>query len=234
MRSASELGYEPSTVSLARIVMGMPPRAAEHTIFRDALKRLEDIVQKGTNPDALTVRGLMYAKDGNTKKALTAFQQATAAWDRENPGHEQYQQVHTTNNGEEEAEFRLPQPRRPKWEWEARCMLGQGAILLQEDKVDEAKKLFEVAALELDHPEAFEMLAKLEGEVDTPRRRTYLLKAAVSGQVEACRLLGDLEKTASTRPDISKSQRRDHELLSQEWHRLAEGETITDQDLSGW
>lgn len=190
---------------------------------------MNDIVQSNRNPDALTLQGMMYVKEGNQTKAWDAFQRATAAWEKANAAHESEnaddgKDSQDASAGDDTSEFILPAPREPRWEWEVSCVLGQADILYGLGKVNEATSLYRVAALELDNPRAFMTLARLlEGPPDSSERRTYLLKAAISGDEEACRQLSDLEKTAATRPGISKKMKQEHDLLSQEWLRLAEG-----------
>ncbi|KAJ4391616.1 hypothetical protein N0V93_005235 [Gnomoniopsis smithogilvyi] len=258
LRSASELGYTPSTLSLVRVFRSVPPhmfdRAANTVMYREANARFQEIVKAGTDPDALTLQGIIHAKSvekGSRLKALAAFSQATTAWQtrqRENgsvtkeiaavvPGKGTQASAATsdcvTNSDAVDAaadrRFTLPPPRQPRWEWEVSCILGQANILVQSrETTEEALKLFKVAALELDNPVGFLMLAKLmDGPRDSPERRVYLLKAAVSGDTEACQELGELEALAAARNDLSQKQRTEHKMLSKEWLRLADGEDLS-------
>lgn len=260
LRSASELGYMPSTLTLVRIFRSVPPhmfaRVANTVMYREANARFQDAVKAGTDPDALTLQGIIHAKavdKGSQLKALAAFDQATKAWQRT-------QRENGTLGEETEADvpgkgtqalaatskcvtssdaagdtappsrhYTLPPPREPRWDWEVSCILGQANILVKDrDTAEEALKLFRVAALQLDNPLGFLMLAKLMGGPrDSPERRVYLLKAAISGETDACREIGELEALAATNQDISQKERAEHDMLSKEWFRLADGEDLS-------
>lgn len=253
LRSASELGYMPSTLSLVRIFTSMPShmfdKAASTVMYREANARFQEAVKEGTDPNALTLQGIIHAKSMHGMKAMAMFGRAKQAAMRQNPsvGEEgepgaagQGPQVaaatsqRVTRNEAVDAaaasrEFTLPPPREPRWEWEVSCVLGQANLLARDmSTTAEAVKLFRVAALELDNPHGFFMLAKLMGGPrDSAERRTYLLKAAVSGDTEACRELGQLEKLAAASSDLSQKERDEHEMLSKEWSRLADGEDLS-------
>lgn len=258
LRSASELGYVPSILSLVRIFRTMPPRmfdrVANTIMYREAHARFIGIVNEGRDPNALTLQGIIHAKSverGSDLKALAVFDRATKAWKRSQRGKESVGDESETDAGgkgtqvpaatskrgtSSEAtdstasrDFALPSPREPRWDWEVSCVLGQAYILAKNpDTVKEAIKLFKVAALELDNPHGFIMLAKLMGGPrDSPERRTYLLKAAVSGDTEACREMGELETLAAARNDLSQNDRAELERLSKEWFRLADGEDLS-------
>ncbi|KAJ4420610.1 hypothetical protein N0V82_004278 [Gnomoniopsis sp. IMI 355080] len=260
LRSASELGYVPSTLSLVRTFRSMPPhmfdRAANSLMYREANARFQKVVQAGTDPDALTLQGLIHARsvdEGKDVKALAAFNQATLAWQKRQhekgnldeeteavaPGKGIQAAVATSKSvSNSEAvdapagrEFVLPPPRKPRWDWEVSCVLEQAYILERtQGTTAEALRLFRVAALELDNPFGFLMLAKLmDGPRNSPERRTYLLKAAISGVPEACREIGELEALDAARQDLSQNERAEHHKLSKEWFRLAEGE-----DMASW
>lgn len=231
-------------------------RAANTVMYREANARFQDAVKAGTDPDALTLQGIIHAKavdKGSQLKALAAFDQATKAWQRR-------QRENGTLGEETEADvpgkgtqvlaatskcatssdaagdtastnrhYALPPPREPRWDWEVSCILGQANILVKDrDTAEEALKLFRVAALELDNPLGFLMLAKLMGGPrDSPKRRVYLLKAAISGETDACREIGELEALAAANQDISQNERAEHDMLSKEWFRLADGEDLS-------
>lgn len=259
LRSASELGYSPSTLTLVRIFRSMPPatfkqRAAHTKLFLSADARFKEILQRGTDPDALTLQGIIDAKHGGTEKALAMFRRATRAWEKANPGShgvdgqteskspaperrastagrpgvtDESNDRHGLGEATPDEEFTLPPPREPRWEWEVSCVLGQANALRDLGKRREAEELYRVAALELDNPRAFLELSKLmEGPRDSPRRRTYLLKAAISGEVEACREMAKLENLAATKKSLSEKERAEHKLMSMEWMRLADGEEM--------
>lgn len=258
LRSASELDYIPSTLSLVRIFRSVPPhmfdRAAKTIMYRDANARFQKVVKGGTDPNALTLQGIIHAKSvdkDSQLKALAAFSQATMAWQKRQrekgrvtketepvvPGKGTQALAATSNchtnsdavDATADRHFTLPPPREPRWDWEVSCILGQANILVKDrNATEEALKLFRVAALELDNPLGFLMLAKLMGGPrDSPERRVYLLKAAITGEIEACREIGELEALAAARHDLSQQERAEHDMLSKEWLRLADGEDLS-------
>lgn len=262
MRSASELGYTPSTLTLVRIFRSMSrktfeDKASKSKLYIAADARFRDIVKEGTDPDALTLQGSIYAEYGDERRALIMFKRAVQAWEKTNPGaksadgqegsksgfagkaHEasaaatspDIKRSENSDSGatvEEEKEYVLPEPREPRWEWEVSCLLGQADALRNQGDIKHAEQLYRVAALELDNPRAFFQLASLMGGPrDSLMRRAYLLKAAVSGEPEACREMGELEKLAAAKQDVSERRRTEHSLLSKEWFRLAAGEELS-------
>ncbi|CAN8097026.1 unnamed protein product [Discula destructiva] len=254
LRSASELGYMPSTLTLVRIFRSMPPhvfeRASSTIMYRDANARFEKGLADGTDPNAFTLQGIIYAKTGDDAKAMAMFIQATKAWQKAGRGEKAPNgRIKNKSNGEDtqkpaatadgdtidgpsdaasNREFALPPPREPRWEWEISSVLEQAKIFAKDPRTAaKAEKMFRVAALELDNPHGFLMLAKLMGGPrDTPERRTYMLKAAISGEAEACREMGMLEKLAAAKTTNAK-ERAEHATLSKEWFRLAEGEDLS-------
>lgn len=251
LRSASELGYTPSTVTLVRVFRTLPAenfeRAAQSKLYTAANERFRDLVKEAADPDVLTLQGITFAKLGNGKRAMDMFERATKAW--ETAGHQasadslgpgakgadapaavspQVTKGVRDNNGArhtaEAGDYVLPEPREPRWAWELSCLLGQADILRSQGDARGAERLYRVAALELDNPRAFLELARLmEGPRDSPERRTYLLKAAVSGEPEACRELGKLETMAAAQNDLSDKERAELHMISKEWLRLADG-----------
>lgn len=249
LRSSSELGFMPSTLTLVRVFRSMPSqffnKAASTIMYRAANARFVKSLSNGTDPNAFTLEGITLANEGANANAMAMFRKATDAWrttDRKGKGFKT-QTGHKATGNDAQApvptpnakgtatspEFTLPPPRKPRWDWEVSNVLGQANILLkQPNTAKKAHDLFKVAALELDNPLGFMMLAKLmDGPRDSPERRTYLLKAAISGAAEACRELGELEKMAAAKSTRSK-ERDEHEHLSKEWFLLAEGEDISD------
>lgn len=249
LRSASEQDYAPSTLSLMRIFHSMPTklfqeRAARSNIYLSAKQRFHQIVKEGTDPDALTLQGIIFAKEGDGKRALVAFRRATKAWEKtaaagvaqgisqsvsesqpdSSVDDSSVHKVQVTKNGE----VILPQPREPRWEWEVSCVRGMADLLVKEGQTEEARKLYSVAALELDNPHAFLSLAKMmDGPPDRPERRTYMLKAAISGDLDACSEMATMERFAAKKEGISIQEINDHKMLSREWLRLAKGEDLT-------
>ncbi|KUI64731.1 hypothetical protein VM1G_00245 [Cytospora mali] len=257
LRSASELGYAPSTLTLVRVFTSMSgdmaAKAAKSKIYMEADKRFQQLLNKGADPDALTLQGLILAKSGGkdrSMRALEAFERAEKAWEvragaegskpadsgeisssSSSPPHDTSggnpNGVSGGAEGPDAEEVSLPPPREPRWEWEVSSVLGRAGILQKQGRAGEAVALYRVAALELDSPAGFWNLAQLAGGPrDSPERRTYLLKAATSGVTDACRELGALEKMVAGREGLSKEKREEREKMSREWFRLADGEEL--------
>lgn len=238
LRSASELGYDPSTLTLTRIFYSVPAamqkKATASKMFIDADARFQRLLKKGTDPDALTLHGMILAKketQSHDRLALDSFRRAERAWEAKDESGASSPASGSRSFGVKEGTdpdyVNLPEPRLPRWEWEITWALEQAKILQKQNRTQEAKDLYRMAALELDNPQAFWNLSSLiDGPRDSPERRTYLLKAAISGVQEACRELGVLEKMMAEREGLADKDRADRELMSQEWFRLADGEDL--------
>lgn len=238
LRSASELGYDPSTLTLVRIFSSVPAamqkKATASKMFIDADARFQRLLKKGTDPDALTLQGMILANQGtqsHDRLAVDSFRKAERAWEAKDksgtPPQASGSRSFSLEQGADPDYVSLPEPRQARWEWEVTWALEQAKILQKQNRTKEARDLYRVAALELDNPQGFWNLSCLmEGPQDSPERRTYLLKAAISGVQEACREMGVLEKMAAEREGLADKDRADRELMSLEWFRLADGEDL--------
>lgn len=245
MRSASHLGYMPSTLTLLRVFTSMSDqmleKASSSAIYQQALALFHANLQsQNPDPNAFTLQGILEAKKGTAKadaNAMQMFSQAAKAWQKANSQNTSSSQEtaplpdETSSkvpNAAADQGYTLPMPREPRWEWEVSNVLGQAKILLKYPTMArQALKKLRVLALELDNPFGFLMLAKLmDGPRDTPERRTYWIKAAISGEEEACLELGQLEKSAAANATDPK-EKADHTLLSDEWFRLGTGEDLS-------
>lgn len=202
--TASDLGSESSTLLLIRLLSqsSSSDRLSKTPLFVAALSRFRSILRKKQDPDVLTLQGLVLANEGDDGKALEFFSQAMQAGSP-NPSSGKQQNV-----------------RSPRWGWEASCHIARARILLQQGRREEAVAALRVAALELDHAQAYLKLATLLTE-DSPERDQYLQKAAVSGIPEACQLLGESEVRMAEQPDQAKEEVREHRLWASEWFLLA-------------
>lgn len=212
----------------------MQKKAAASKMFTDADARFQRLLKNGTDPDALTLQGMILAKQGtqsHDRLALDSFRKAEKAWGAKAQSSAPPRASGSHNFSVEKTAdpdyVSLPEPREPRWEWEVTWALEQAKILQKQKHTEEARDLYRVAALELDNPQGFWNLSCLmDGPRDSPERRTYLLKAAISGVQEACRELGVLEKMAAEREGLTDKDRADREMMSKEWFRLADGEDL--------
>lgn len=240
LRTASELGHDPSTLTLVRLlwqltVQGNQTKSAGiqgSTMYRTAKARFDILLRDSQNPDALSLQGLMLAKQGDHDGALHHFRLASkvcassqgAGASEPLSASSPPLQLEKSKDGDL---LVLPEPREPRWEWEISCTLGEADILKARGHRKQAKRLYRVAALELDDRRAFWELANLtEGPRDSPERRTYLTKAAISGAVDACQELGAVEEMRAQETGITEREKEFRLLLSKEWLRLASGEDL--------
>lgn len=201
----------------------------QSTTFRSADARYRSLLRSGRDPNAFSLQGIIFSEEGAHDRALSSFQQARKAWASSQGKPERSVAASPVPKVEilASGQVVLPEPREPRWEWEASCVLGEADILKARGKLDLAAELYRVAALELDHPTGFVELAGLTaGPPDGPERRTYLLKAAVSGHPDACRELGHVEAMRAYEKGITEREKEYRLLLSDEWVRLANGEDL--------
>lgn len=230
LATASDLGFTLSTLLLIRLMRQSDDtsKVSESTLFRNALARFQDIVRQRQDPDALTLQGLILADQGDSGKALASFDQALRIGSSHEPKGPIHQETTLgrsleadpgSDHGTGESD---PQPKvRPfRWSWEASCHIGRAKILLQQGRRDEAVAAMRIAALELDNMQGYFELAKMLPE-DAPERVQYLQTAAVSGHLEACRLLGESEVQMAREPGRSKGDAQEHSLWASEWFSLA-------------
>ncbi|KAK0621495.1 hypothetical protein B0T17DRAFT_534245 [Bombardia bombarda] len=226
LRTASDLGYAPSTLSLMRIMLnGTEGNASKRQGYLNALApRLRSLVAAAQNPDALTLQAIMLRKERKGQSdaaALRLFDQAIAAAGRAGkiyvPAAEILSQSDSDATGYGNSTIGTV-GRSPRWTWEVDCHLERGSILAEQGRRDEAEAAFRVAALELDTWQGYLELAKLlpEGAQD---REEYLVRAALLGQTEPCLMLANAERKRSLEPGVVS--RKQHELLAAEWSRLA-------------
>lgn len=229
LRSASELGYAPSTLTLVRIFQGERnrphfSRILETTTYRSAEARFKALVDAGQDPNALSLQGIIFMGDKEHDRAVTYFQKARKAWaSSQDPS---AQSLATSPelrvDFSEDGDSIFPSPREPRWEWEVSCLLGEADIRAERGQLQQAEQLYREAALGLDNPYAFTRLATL---TQGPERQAYLLKAAVSGDVDACRELAAVEEL-NAQESATEREKEFRLQMSQEWLRLANGEEL--------
>lgn len=193
--------------------------------YRSAETRFQQVLKTGQDPDAFTLQGIILNDEGDHDRALHHFRSAHKTWTLSQQSRESVPSPVPQVDVLEDGQVVLPKPREPRWEWEVACLLGEADILKMRGHLKQAKALYRVAALELDNPQGFLCLANLmDGPRESPERRMYLLKAAVSGQVDACRELGAVEELRAHEKGITERETEHRLLLSKEWVRLANDE----------
>ncbi|KAG9237154.1 hypothetical protein BJ875DRAFT_370567 [Amylocarpus encephaloides] len=97
--------------------------------------------------------------------------------------------------------------------------VNQGVILSSMGRKPEAETTFRKAALELDHPEGYLHMSKLQAPGSSDQK-VYLLKAASSGIIEACHNLGALELSEFAKRDEKPKSILDYGM-AWEWTNIA-------------
>lgn len=212
--TASELGYEPSTLSLMAQVVQDPgyDQKSLSGRFRDLHEHFKRLLLTRGGPDSLTVQGLAFLRLGDESAALRYFDRAIAAAGSEaNPQPITISPLGSAND--------RAATRKPRWWYEGLCQEKRGLVLLKQGRLGEAAAAFRVAALELGLQESYFQLAKLVPQ-GRPERETYLLRAAQAGNFEACRCLALDAADKATQPGLPQAEREDMANMAQEWARL--------------
>lgn len=231
LKTGSDLDYAPSTLTLMSLLTRGPRRGpTAQGLFNAVLPRLDKLVQTGTDPEALTLKGKILRDQLKPREALSHFDRAirVAAQKEQAAGSltmDEGGNTRTLSNDMADPSAN----RAPRWPLEPMCYLERGHILLQMGRKNEAEKSFKVAAYELDIAGAYWELVHLLG--DTPEREYCLLKAAVSGNRKACGILAEMEaeKAASLGPSGDAQMREDHLIKATEWHLLSKASVGNEQ-----
>ena len=212
--TASNLGYIPSTLSLMRMLTGVPKQVFSRVkpAFRDAEAQFRRLVQAEKSPDAFTLQGLLLQQEGRADTyALNYFDKAIETAARNTPP--------SAEDQPKPAKQATPGVRSPRWAYEGTCHQQRGFILLRKGRTKEAVASFRIVALELDLADGHAELAKLLPR-DAPERETCLLKAAQAGNFDACRLLAlDLADKAAD-PALPKADRIGAGNMAHEWAQI--------------
>jgi len=225
LKTASDLDYIPSTISLMRLAMMIseegPAYGKAKAHFQGNLDKFNDLVKEGGNPDALTVSGLIRLRGGNDKAALRLFDRAVQVAGREGDAYVPAPSRRTTEDSQRSDDTPTPS-RTPKWAFESVCHVERGKILLRMSDNAAAEAAFRTAAYELDSAEAFFQLGK-SLPANSPESVACLLKASVSGVREACTLLWMAETFKSHQGGVDKRGKAEHLRWAAEWHLLGRG-----------
>ncbi|OTA85093.1 hypothetical protein M434DRAFT_400255 [Hypoxylon sp. CO27-5] len=193
------LNYAPSVLTMARL--GLKAGKLDGLQFspaKEALERLASARNRDPHyrPDALTLMGLLHARQGTSagdERALRFFGGASEAAARE-PG--------------------------AAWQWRPSAVLEQSRTYIRRKQADRAREVLRVAARELDNADVcFEYAMLLP--VDDPERMPMLERAAVSGVEGAAREMGRIEALRAKEEGLSSAERREREVLADEWLGIA-------------
>ncbi|KAM7199850.1 hypothetical protein V8F33_004254 [Rhypophila sp. PSN 637] len=217
LKTASDLNYDPSTVTVMNVLSMLKDRGAEaESQLKIINPRFEKILRSG-DPEALTVQGKILLKRVKRQEALACFDRAikAAALKEQSTG--------TPTAGSVTATVSAPADRAPRWPTEAECYMRRAEVLLELGRREEARDALKVVALELDDPLAYHLLAQLTPE-GSQEQGDYFLKAAVSGVTHAFPHLVRLEAKKAMALDPGDPQRKDHHILAAEWALLAKSQ----------
>ncbi|PTB67310.1 hypothetical protein BBK36DRAFT_1116125 [Trichoderma citrinoviride] len=194
--SASEAGYRPSTLSLARHLARsgaygrVPP-------LRKVEARFKQLVSTARDADALTVEGELQYEQGNYEAAIRALQRALQV-----------------GGGEEEA-----------FEWKPYCELCMGKALVKLGRRDEARAILEALSAAGGLVEADVELGNLLRVSDRDAAERHLIAAASNGRADMFSVLSEiaLEKAAESGDD--KAAREESLRWAKEWSKLGDPRT---------
>ena len=219
LSTASELNYNPSTLSIAMLVFKINPAKVEGAMKQDAVRlafsRFRGLVGQGRDPDALTLEGLMQARRGENDAAMRSFTRAIKASKMSNAV--QTPTLVPSVDGDDMNRNSVVRPSR--WTWEASCYIEMGKIFVKRGKRAEGEAAFRVAAEELDMAEAHYEFGQLQPR-DSAERLRHLTSAAGSGHKDACRALAELELETAQRTGLTKEEADEHRRRASEWSAI--------------
>lgn len=192
------LDYAPSVLAMARMALKVGRlHDPQFAATKEALERLASGPKSDPyyRPDALTLMGLLHARQGTPagdERALRFFSDAEKA-------------------------ARVP---NAVWQWRPSAVLGQSRTYVRRKQPDRAREVLQIAAKELDNAEVcFEYAMLLPA--DDPERMPMLERAAVSGVEGAAREMGRIELQRAAEEGLSSAERREREVLADEWLAIA-------------
>ncbi|KAK3990220.1 hypothetical protein QBC44DRAFT_239723 [Cladorrhinum sp. PSN332] len=198
MATASSLSYQPSTLTLMRLFLILNqqrkvrnPRFAKIALSTEA--QFKQLARTETNPDILTIQGLLAKRDGRDDAALRFFTEAINMGERNagNPPRPTgfLMDLVSPDRLSDDSERDNPRLREPRWHFEVVCRQMRALLLLKKGDDAAALESFVINAVELDSPDAYVGLAKLDPLKSAEANRFWLTKAAQTGHPEATRLL---------------------------------------------
>jgi len=230
LATAATAGHIPSVMTLLRFMLGeiedRVPRITPSQTFKqqEALFRKHLRTSEGqTDPDALTLAGVLSLARDDGAQALGWFERATRArpaGSLGNSGKDSETPAGTKTISRDGR--RMSQPRAPRWEWEATCLVWLGRLHLQRGASEEAERVLRVAALELGSAQACLELAKSLPSSD-PGRKALLLSAATAGRTGVAQFLAEVEQQEAGASQ-SQEEALEHARMAKGWADLAAAE----------
>ncbi|KAI1354545.1 hypothetical protein F5Y01DRAFT_273213 [Xylaria sp. FL0043] len=245
LHTLSGLGYMPSTLTLVRFalsrnVQGQPQFEPAVEALERILRRIGDgsssssgdakSVSKGHKSDfaadACTLRALIYEKENTREGDINALRWFRRAYELGQPTSSTADQVQKREAGEENASEGEVEAATfdPRWQWKTSFALGVGRIRMRRGELEKARDMYAMAAAELDNANGYLSLADaLEkmGQTDTEKYVESLEKAAISGNLEAARKLGEREWGRTVEGGLSKWEKRKRQVVAEEWMGIA-------------
>lgn len=193
--SASEAGYRPSTLSLARHLArsGAYGRVPQ---LRRVEARFKQLVSTARDADALTVEGELQYEQGNYEAAIRALQRALQVGDAAAAG----------------------------FEWKPYCELCMGKALAKLGRHDEARALLE-ALSEAGLAEADVELGNLLRVSDRDAAERHLFAAASSGRADMFSVLSEIALDKAAESGDDRALREEALRWAKEWSKLGDPRT---------
>ncbi|KAI1809480.1 hypothetical protein GGS20DRAFT_571794 [Poronia punctata] len=231
----SKRDYLPSVLSRARLGLRQRWLFDEMGKLENMTRQIEQDETAGKKPpsssssssvaayaaDICTLRALFYAAENTTQGDANALRWFRRAYEIGNNN-----QTRTSTDVDEESKFDPD----PDWQWKQSFALGVGAIRARRGELDKAEAAYKIAALELDTAEGYRELARLlERKIQMGKATedetmgqysTYLLKAAISGDQEAARMLATREWRRAEEGGLSKWEDKKSRVLADEWRAV--------------
>ncbi|KAI1334167.1 hypothetical protein F5Y15DRAFT_298643 [Xylariaceae sp. FL0016] len=212
--SLVQVDYAPGILTLAAV--GLKSNNLDKPNFEpstDALARLldrPDLTDVPEAPDACTLMGLICKKRGTEEDRALALRWFRRAYELGMPVRRAEQA-----RGVKPAESDI-------WQWQTSFALSMAGIYKRRNNVEKARPFLEMAAHDLDHNEGLTRLAIAKVDIDEVERDRMLTRAAASGNRRAARLLGERLLKSTMEEGISAREKKEREMMAEEWGRLAE------------
>jgi tetratricopeptide (TPR) repeat protein len=197
--SASAIGEPSATIFL--IDSALKNKRLDSPLYTAPFAHLRTLAAPPhSNIEAMVLLGKIYKSQGDKGMAFQLFRQAASI---------------KTSSTQEGMDSQLPLP----GEGVASALVHMGIILEDQGKISDAKDAFSKAALEHDDPTGYYHLARTEEEL-SETQRTYLLKSAASGNLNAAVSLGEMHQIRARFPNGFGPATKERQM-AKEWHYLS-------------